>query len=111
MSTTREERLADPEMQGGPITVGSLTFRSTTDCWGEPKWRAGDWLVGKFAEGQWWSRPVWDTEGMSGVTATSREEAMQRCAGSQVPIDRLARWDQYMREHEPPGGIEDVKRS
>lgn len=103
-STTREERLADPDFKGGPIIVGSLTFKSTFDCWGEPKWRGGDWLVGKFAEGQWWYRPYWDTEGMRGVTATSREEAMRGCAGVQIPIDRRQRWEQYMHEHEPPTG-------
>lgn len=102
---TREERLADPEMNGGPITVGGLTFTRGTDCFHEPRWYAGGphgYVVGKFREGQWWYRRTYDSEGLNGVTTTSREEAMAGCAQSHTVVDRLARWKQYMREHEPP---------
>lgn len=101
---TRGERLGDPEMQGGPITVEGLTFTRGFDCFNEPRWYAGGpygYVVGKFAEGQWWYKRTGDYEGL---TATSREEAMQGCAKTNTIASRLGRWKQYMREHEPPTG-------
>lgn len=38
---TLAQRLADPDMQGGPIVVGGLTFTRGTDCFHEPRWYAG----------------------------------------------------------------------
>lgn len=48
-----------------------------------------------------WYKRTYEDEGL---TATSRQEAMQGCAKTFVIAHRLARWDKYMRENEPPDG-------
>lgn len=106
MALTREQRLVDPDMNGNPITVGLLMFTATRDCWNEPQWRAGGiggYVVSKHSDGVWWYRQDLEGPGFHGTTQ-SREAAMRACADAHIPIDRLWRWDQYMREHEPPNG-------
>lgn len=103
--TTRQERLADPDFQGDPITVGLLTFKTSTDCWGEPRWRCGGvggYVVGKLC-GKWFYRQDLDDPSFHGTTDT-REEAMQVCAAAHIPVDRRARWERYMSENDPPEG-------